>query len=302
MNYGSILKQAIDLHVHIGPEVIDRRFDLARLLDYESGKLKGVAVKNHFFATVAFSRPFARRRYPFIIDSVTLNHYSGGLNPYIIQAAAALSPRPIIVWFPTINSRNSLSKSRYEIPEEWFSRQVTRKMYLRAANSIEGLSVLDDHGQISKETVSVLEAIKDCEAILATGHLSWSETVRLIEFAKQKIGLEKIIITHPVYQGINMPLKIQKKLAGQGALIEQCYSMHSIDRISVRKIFQQIRAVGAENCLLSSDVGQSSSLSPSEALTKFIGLLMKEGLTEREARVMLVKNPGELLGMIRTLA
>lgn len=295
MDYRQILKKAIDLHVHVGPEIIDRRFDLSGLYNYESGKLKGIAVKNHFFPTVAFSRAFMRSRYPFIIDSVTLNYYSGGLNPYIVRAVAALSPRPIVVWFPTIHSRNSLSKSRYEIPREWFSRRVVRKIILRDADSIEGLSVLNNQGGISKETVSVLEAIKDCGAILATGHLSWPEALCLVKFATQEIGLKKIIITHPVYQGINMPLKIQKNLVNQGALIEQCYSMCSIDRISIRKIFQQIRAIGAENCLLSSDVGQSFSQSPSEALNKFINLLVKEGLTVEEIKMMLIKNPNRLI-------
>ena len=56
MNYREILGQTIDLHVHIGPEIIPRKFTLPKLLDYEKGKLKGVGVKNHFFPTVGMHR------------------------------------------------------------------------------------------------------------------------------------------------------------------------------------------------------------------------------------------------------
>jgi len=33
-----------------------------------------------------------------------------------------------------------------------------------------------------------------------------------------------------------MPIDVQKELAGMGALIEHCYSMHSIDKIPMNKI------------------------------------------------------------------
>ena len=53
MDYRKILQQAIDLHIHIGPEIIPRKFTLPELVDYEKGKLRGVGVKNHFFPTIA---------------------------------------------------------------------------------------------------------------------------------------------------------------------------------------------------------------------------------------------------------
>ncbi len=83
MDNGEILKilqQAIDLHVHIGPEIIPRKFLLLELLNYEEGKLKGIGVKNHFFPTVAMStKNQLSRKQPFVIHSVVLNNYVGGL-------------------------------------------------------------------------------------------------------------------------------------------------------------------------------------------------------------------------------
>lgn len=92
-----------------------------------------------------------------------------------------------------------------------------------------------------------------------------------------------------------MPLDVQKELAKLGAFIEHCFSMHSIDKISTNKIVEQIKYVGAENCILSSDVGQIFSKSPSEALFDFITLLEKEGVTKKEIEIMLLENPRTLI-------
>ena len=114
--------------------------------------------------------------------------------------------------------------------------------------------------------------------------------------AAEKVGIEKIIITHPIYQKIDMPIKIQKELAKLGALVEHCYSMYSIDKIPMDRIACQMKDVGADNCILSSDVGQTFSKSPSEALTDFISLLEQEGITENEIKAILIKNPARLVG------
>ena len=138
-------------------------------------------------------------------------------------------------------------------------------------------------------------AIKDVDAILATGHIPWEESRELINIAVQKFKIKKTIITHPIYQKINMPLEVQKELAKTGALIEHCFSMYSIDKIPIAKIAEQIKYVGAENCILSSDVGQSFSKSPSEALLEFISLLSQNNVTEKELVTMLVDNPNKII-------
>ena len=295
MDYREILKQAVDLHIHIGPEIIPRKFTLPGLVDYEKEKLKGVGVKNHFFPTVAMGK-ITDYSEPFIVNSVVLNHYVGGFNADIIRASAELSTRPIIVWFPTIHAGNILKKQRFEIPMEWINPKLKKEIKPRLLKDIKGLSVFDSKGEIKEEVKNVSNIIKECKAILATGHISWQESQALIKFAIQKVGLKKVIITHPIYQKIDMPVEIQKELVELGALIEHCYSMYSIDKIPMDKIAKQIKEVGARNCILSSDVGQPFSKSPSESLADFIFLLRQEGITEREIREMLVDNPAKLVG------
>lgn len=296
MDYTKILQQSIDLHVHIGVEIIPRKFLLSGLLKYEKGKLKGVGVKNHFFPTIAMNtKDTLKQKGPFVINSVTLNHYVGGFNGEAIRSSAELSPRPIIVWFPTIHAENILKKQRFEIPMEWINPKLKKKIKPRLSKDIKGISVFNSKGQIKEEVKGALDVIKGCKAILATGHISWQESQALVKFAIQKVGLKKIIITHPIYQKIDMPIKIQKELVKTGAFVEHCFSMYSIDKIPIRKIANQIKEVGSENCILSSDVGQTFSLSPSEALAEFIRLLSKEGITDKEISTMLIANPQKLI-------
>jgi hypothetical protein len=296
MDYRKIVQQAIDLHVHIGPEIVPRKFTLPQLIAYEAGKLKGVGVKNHFFPTAAMDAGVAKSAKPFVIASVALNRYVGGFNADIVRASAELSKRPIIVWFPTVHAEKFLKSQQFEIPKEWIGEKRRTVLKLRSAKSIAALRIFDERGRIRKDVQAVLNAIEECGAILATGHLSWAESRELVRFAAEKVGIKKIIVTHPIYQQINMPIEIQKELAELGAFMEQCYSMHSIDGIPVAGIAKQIKAVGAENCILSSDVGQVFSKSPSESLIEFISLLERESITEKEIKRMLIENPNKLIG------
>lgn len=295
MDYRKILQQAVDLHIHIGPEIIPRKFTLPELVDYEKRKLRGVGVKNHFFPTIAMEKPLAQDGNPFVINSVVLNHYVGGFNPDIIRASAELSEKPIIVWFPTLHTEKFLQSQKFEIPEEWIDLKMRERLKLRRTEKIKPLSVFDE-GKISKEVENVLYSLKENGAILATGHLSWQESYELVKFAVEKVGIEEVIITHPIYQKIDMPVDIQKDLAKLGAVIEHCYSMYSIDKIPMDRIARQIKDVGADNCILSSDVGQTFSKSPSESLAEFIFLLEREGVTESEIKTMLIQNPTRLVG------
>lgn len=293
MTINDILKKSIDLHIHIGNEIIPRRYNVSKLVDSERGKLAGVAVKNHFFPTIiGKEEELGDFR---VIHSVTLNHYVGGLNPEAVRATAQLSKGPIIVWFPTIHAKTFLEESEKEIPEEWIDPKLRNRISLRNAKNIAPISVLDEKGNLSEGAKKILAVVKEFDAILATGHLSWQESQKIVNTAVRDYGIKRIIITHPIYQKINMPVEVQLELANLGACIEHCYSMHSIDKIPVQEIAKQINQVGADRCILSSDVGQTFSPSPSESLQIFSELLVGQGITLTELKKMLVTNPTKLI-------
>jgi len=292
MNYKAILKQAIDLHVHIGPEIVPRKFDLQKLVKTEKGKLKGMAIKNHFFPTVAMGNS---KKSPFIIHSVTLSNYLGGFNSDIILASAQLSKKPIIVWFPTIHAENILKDGKYEIPLEWIPKDKRKKFKTRLAKEIPGLSILNKKGQIKEEIRGVLRTIKQTKTILATGHISWQEAEKLVKTAIKDYKINRVIITHPIYQQIAMPIIVQKELANMGAYIEHCSTMDTIDKIPIKKIASQINKISPKNCIISSDVGQTFSKNPSQALKDFCLKLEKKGISRAEIKKMLVDNPKKII-------
>lgn len=291
MKLKQIIKRAIDLHVHVGPEPIPRRFTPSTLVEAETGNLRGVALKNHFYPTTPMIKALDAPTDLVLIGSVTLNNYVGGLNADVIYATAKLSENLTIVWFPTINAYNYLRKSKYEIRPEW----VNKKFRSRLSGDVKGIRIIAKNKKLTYPAKIVLKEIRDNGCILATGHISWQESRALI-YEAVGLGINKIIVTHPLYQLINMPLKIQKELVKlKGVYIEQCYSMYSIDQISIRKIVKGIREVGANKCIISSDVGQITSPSPSVALQKFSELLKKGGIGDEELEIMCNKNPRALV-------
>lgn len=287
-----IIKSSIDLHYHIGPEIIPRKFDnVISLIKNQNNKIRGVALKNHFYSTVPFIEEVKKNNNLILIGSVVLNNFIGGLNPEAIYAASLINRAPIIVWFPTINAKNFLEKTKYEIAKEWIQQKDFKA---RLSKDVKGIYIFDKKGNLNKKTFEVLKAIKKTNSILATGHISWQESKKLVKEALS-IGIRRIIITHPIYQKINMSVDDQIYLAKKGCYIESCYSMYSIDKIPIDRIAFQIKKVGPDRIILSSDVGQKFSPLSSQALFYFAKLLLKEGITLDMLYRMLVKNTHKIV-------
>jgi imidazolonepropionase-like amidohydrolase len=55
--------------------------------------------------------------------------------------------------------------------------------------------------------------------------------------------------------------------------------------------------VGAEKCIMSTDLGQIWNPPPVEGMRMFIVTLIKYGISEKEIILMAKKNPAKLLGL-----
>lgn len=287
-----IIKSSFDLHFHIGPEIIPRKYkNVGELIENIKGKLSGIALKNHFYPTTSFINEIKNNSKLKIVGSIVLNNFVGGLNPDVIYSASILSKKPIIIWFPTINAQNFLKKTEFEIAPEWVNKKDFKA---RLAKDVKGIYILDQKNNLNKKATKVLKAINKTRSILATGHLSTKESKKLVEKAIN-IGIKKIIITHPIYQKINMSLEDQIYMAKKGCFIESCYSMYSIDKIPIDKIAYQIKKIGSNQIILSSDVGQEFSPNPDIALYQFSKLLSKKGITPEMLYQMLVINPRKII-------
>ena len=65
----------------------------------------------------------------------------------------------------------------------------------------------------------------------------------------------------------------------------------------LKEIAEQIKSIGSKRCIISSDLGQLKSPNPSDGIQKFTELLLKEGLSEKDIRIMGEVNPRELISI-----
>lgn len=284
-----IVRNSIDLHVHIGPEVIPRKYTVRSLIEAEKGNIKGCVLKNHYYPTANIFMERDRKDI-LLFAGLVLNNSVGGLNPDAIYASALIAPKPLFVWLPTIHTKQFLENNAQEIPPEWINNDSIK---IRPSSDVKPV-IISENGQLTKNIAPALKAISDTDAVLCTGHISWKESVLVVE-AAIKLGIKKIVITHPIYQHINMPISVQKELATAGCFIEHCCSMHTIDKIPVAKIAEQILEVGTNNVVFSSDVGQACSPSPSVALLNLMESLIEHGVSVNDIDRMCCKNPSKLL-------
>jgi len=292
MKVEEIVREGYDLHFHIGPDVLPRKYIVEELITKEEGKIKGIVLKSHSFPTIQLIKSVKKLKQLKLFGSVTLNWFVGGLNPDAVYASAVMSKHPLFVWLPTLHAENFLikSESEYEIPPDW---SKDSKFVSRRKTEVNGIKIINQKQQLTKRTEKLLEVVKKMDCILCTGHVSYKEAQKVVERA---VELEiPVIITHPISKHINMPVEIQKTLAEDGVYIEHCFITYHDGSYRIEDFVKQIKAVGAKSCILSSDAGQLGNPSSSESLIKFIKLLQKHGVTKNEIKKMLIKNPKEIL-------
>ena len=163
------LQGALDLQVHVAPDVIERRIDdldLAR--EFLAHGLAGFVLKSHYFPTSERAK-VVTRAVPGIAahGALTLNHAVGGLNPVAVELAGRSGCK--IVWFPTVDAANETA-GRVNGPSEKlpFWAKIQREL---AATGISPppLTVLDGDGKISEPARRCMELIAKHNMILATG-------------------------------------------------------------------------------------------------------------------------------------
>ncbi|MFH1055840.1 MAG: DUF6282 family protein [Candidatus Altiarchaeota archaeon] len=294
-----LLRESYDLHFHIGPDILPRKYTVEELVKEESGKIKGVALKSHSFPTIALINALKDPKGMQLIGSVTLNYFMGGFNESAIYASSVMSKdNPIIVWFPTVHAENHLlkNKSKYEIPPEWVKDPNFKP---RTKDDLKAIRVTEWSGKLIRKANHCLAMMQEMGCILATGHISWQESEKLVSESLDR-GIPTII-THPMQKEIAMPIEVQRKLADKGAYIEYCYIMY-LDRdhpgdYPLQEQVRCIKEIGPERIVLTSDAGQKSNPGSSESLKQYINLLEQHGLEGKDFKVMLQDNPKKILGV-----
>ncbi|MBW2145787.1 MAG: hypothetical protein JRG73_15615 [Deltaproteobacteria bacterium] len=280
MKAQELLKDAIDIHIHIGPDPNRRR----RVNAYEAAVqareagMRAIFLKSHDYITTPLTYTI-QELVPEIevYGGVTLDFEVGGLNPAVVEVAGKLSSK--IVWMPTFSSRHDMQK-----------RNINGK----------GITILDQNGTILPVVREILAGIKHYGMTLATGHLSTQEIFVLLDEAA-RVGIERTVITHPlsISFGPTASIDDQKRMVREGVFIEHCFiaAMPTSDRMDPQKIAQAIRTIGPEHCIMSTDFGQIFNPPPVEGMRMFIETMLRYDITEDEIITMVRKNPAKVLGL-----
>ncbi|MEA2400727.1 MAG: hypothetical protein QOK00_1130 [Thermoleophilaceae bacterium] len=292
-----LVKGAVDVHVHIAPDVVERRIDdvgLARR--FEELGLAGFVLKSHYTST-AERAAVVRGVVPGIatLGAIVLNRAIGGMNPLAVEIAAREGAR--VVWMPTTDSRAERAHLAEQPPGAnlpvW--AKVQAEFSERGIES-EPVEVVGEDGELEPETRVVLQVIAEHGMALATGHLGREEVFPVVA-AALAAGVENVVVTHPDFPAQGFSVDEQLELAGMGAWVERCFTTPYTGKCSWEQWLEGTKAVGAERTILSSDLGQVKNPPVEDGLALMADRLLEAGFGEAEVRTMAVTNTRKLAGL-----
>jgi hypothetical protein len=286
----TLVAGAYDTHVHVGPDVMERRIDdLDLAARCKQTGLAGFVLKSHYLTT-AERAAVVRKAVPGVdvLGAITLNGSMGGMNPAAVEIAGRLGAR--IVWFPTVDSRNQRGSTAQDLPGSKPAMWGALQADLHAQGIVpDVVEVVDSEGKVLAGVRKVLRVIAKHDLVLATGHLSGPEIVAVVHAAKEE-GVRRIVVTHPEFTSQRLPVEQQRELAAAGALLERCFTTPHTGKVSWADLFDNIRKVGPEFSVLSSDLGQPFNPPVEDGLPLFADRLLEAGFTSDEVRTMAVTN------------
>lgn len=286
---------AYDHHVHISPDVMERRTDDLELANrFKELGLAGFTLKSHYVPTV--ERASVVRSAVGDVDvlgAISLNAAVGGMNALAVEIAAREGAK--FVWLPTVDAANesgvrTTSSSDGKLPFWAKLQQELRDNGISA----EPVRVVDETGTVLPETRTVLRTMASHDMVLATGHLGRDEIFAVVEAAREE-GVRRLVVTHPEFPSQNLSAADQSHLIEHGALMERCFAPAYSGKVSWETMFENIRATGPENSYLSTDLGQPANPPVEDGLALMVDELLSAGFEEDEIRTMAVENTRRLV-------
>lgn len=292
--FDRLLRGAVDVHVHGRPDLSatagDRGDDLAVIRLAHTYGISGWVLKSHLWITTDRAGWLRRQTADLgfeLFGSITLNPAMGGVCATVVELAAAHGAR--VVFLPTWGSDADVGRGGY-----------ISSLLGRISPSFDGysrrnaISLLAPDGTLTGQTREAIDACRDLDLSLATGHVSLDESEAVARYCAD-IG-QRLMITHPLhYTGDAGRLR---ELAGLGAYIEFCNGpvMHPDSKHTIRDVHDMLSAVGPDRSLLSTDAFSRWAPPEPECLRIFVEQLAYLGWQPDQLRRMTVDNPRAFLG------
>jgi hypothetical protein len=278
------LQGVIDIHVHSLPDSEPWTMDgieVAKLA--KASGMRGLVLKSHWEPTATLAY-LARKEVPGleVFGGICLSRAVGGINSAAVEQMVKMTGGwGRVVWMPTLDAENVRRNAASDLPFTSVSR----------------------NGELLPEVKEVLSVIAKNKLVLATGHSSPEEDLMLVREGR-RLGVEHMVVTHPMSSSVRMNVAQMQEAAKGGAFIELVYvptltneSIGRIAQFSVADVANVIRKVGPESVILSTDMGQVGFPPPPEGMAAYIAELRAQGITQRELDRMTKENPARLLGL-----
>ena len=266
------LDGVIDIHAHADPDSVARSIDaldLARLV--QSRGMRGMVLKNHWEPTASLAF-LARKEAPGleVFGGVVLNLPVGGVNPAAVERMAMVNGGwGRVVWMPTFDAEN----------------------HVRVVEEDRPFVSVSKDGELLAEVIEVIGLVAELDLMLETGHSSPEEVLMIIREARRQ-GVERIVVTHPLFDFVGMTVEQMKEAASLGAYLE--ITAGQSNAVEYARV---IREVGPESIVLSSDLGQATTPLHPDGLLAFFEALESAGISREDIRLMSATNPAEVLGL-----
>jgi hypothetical protein len=284
-----LVRGAWDLHVHAAPSLFERWGDVWDLAGAcHSAGMAGAVLKSHHGSSVEAATLVTARTRPFtVLGGIVLNEFVGGLNPFAVEASLALGGK--VVWLPTIHAAAHAAcfGSLGDFPFQ-ASRTGRRPE--------EGLRVTDPAGRLTPRAHEVLDVMHGRDAVLATGHISADEILRLASAIRERQRDVRLLVTHAFFKVPHLSVDQLRGLQSERTWFEAAYfTVSPRGNATAQQVAGWIRALPDAQWVLSSDSGQPGNPSSPHALGVFGRHLIEGGLDEAVVRGMLATQPPRLL-------
>ena len=271
----------IDIHAHADPDKTARSLDVLELAKlYRDRGFRAVVLMNHFDSTAGLA--YLVEKYTpglEIYGGLVLNRLVGGLNQHAVKHFTQIEGgKGKIIYMPTVDSENEV----------------------RVNGSAGPFVRISKDGQLLSGVYEMMDLIAEQGLVLSTGHSS-EEEILLLTQAAVKRGIDKVLVTNPLYWAIHMSVTGMVEAAQMGAYIEFIY--YSVGRpdavVTMKEYADAIKVIGPGQCIISSCGGQAWLPIHTFAWVELINGLLDNGITSDEIDRMTKINPALLLGLER---
>ena len=278
-NVARDLRGAIDIHVHSYPDRVPRVLDgLEAARQAKEKGLRAIVLKSHYDPTAGLAF-LARKAVPGIevFGGIDLNLPVGGMNVHAVENMVQTNGGwGRMVWMSTFDAENQVRSTKASRP------------FVRVS----------ENGALLPETKAVIAAIAKHGLVLASGHVSAAEALMMFEEGR-RVGVRAMVATHGMSTPTLLSVEQAKRANALGVLVE--FTGDTMQgpnaRARVDRIATDIRSIGVEHAIVSSDLGKGGAEMPVEGFATLLEALRQKGFTDRELDQLVKDNPARLLGL-----